>query len=71
MLYTKEGSTYDTISCLKKSDSTTIFNETGANINIIPQTGMYTLYNNTLRIVITPDLNNPGFSTERIINLKR
>lgn len=71
ILYIKEGSAYDTVSCKQKSDSTITFTKTGANINAIPETGYYKLSNHTLKITVTPDLTNPGFGFIRVIYLRR
>ena len=71
LLYTKEGLVNDTFSYKLTSGNTINLIETGVLINGIPQSGAYRITDNKARIFVVPDFSNPGFSYQRIINLKR
>ena len=70
-LDTKETSQLDTFSYKLISANTISLIKTGIFIDAIPETGTYVFTGNNLRINVAPDLNNPGFSYRRIIDLKR
>jgi hypothetical protein len=70
-LYIKEASLYDTMSYKLTADNKMSLAQTGININEIPETGTYVITGNEARIVVTPNLLNPGFTYQRRINLRR
>lgn len=70
ILYIKEALTYDTILYKLTSANTMSLVQTGV-FNAIPETGNYMFTGDKVRIAVTPDLLNPGFSYKRVINLRR
>ncbi len=71
ILYTKEASQLDTFTYKLTSANTISLTQTGININATSETGSCIFTGNNVRIDVTPDQTNPGFSYQRIINLKR
>ena len=71
VLHTKEASELDTFSYQLITADTINLTQTGALIYRVPQTGTYTFTGNQFRINVRPNVTNPGFSFQRIIDLKR
>lgn len=71
ILDTKEALTTNTFSYSLMSTNEITLVQSANLIYSVPQSGTYIFFGNRLKITVAPNLTNPGFSFQRIIDLKR